>query len=74
MKKMTVILLAAVLLSGMMSVTASARHGYGHRGNAARTQTRYAPCPVAECTQNGIHEHNDVYYCPSSGAGYCRGC
>lgn len=58
MKKLTIILMAAVLVVGLMPITSFA---HGHGGSKAVTST-YRLCDVENCDTTGNHKHNGTTY------------
>lgn len=58
MKKTIATLAAAILIIGLMPVTALA---HGHSGGRT-TKTTYSYCSVENCNTSGNHKHNNTTY------------
>jgi len=62
MKKKITILAAAILIVGLMPVTAFA-HGHS---KSSTTTTKYSLCSVQSCTKTKNHKHNGKICLPHS--------
>ncbi len=75
LKKLLVSALCAACAVSLMIPVAFAHGGHGRAARGWQSGTsRYAVCPVEDCTLTGRHVHNGVTYCGANhAAGYCGG-
>lgn len=75
LKKLLVSALCAACAVSLMIPVAFAHGGHGRAARGWQSGTsRYAVCPVEDCTLTGRHVHNGVTYCGFHHAnGWCNG-